>query len=125
MNWTDAGYHERKKFILSRDAWGRAKYVVRRFYHEKYLHLAVLALIYCGVSTLQYREELAHEREQSAAKIAAAEYRAKSAEEYSRAEPIYFVVPANDVQEYRLRMRDIRNAANDQIEHGKAARIAK
>jgi len=119
---TDHAHKIRQHYIHSRDLFGKAKYEVRQWWHglerNSIYALLLLIIIYLFASNLEYKEIAAREgerAEQATQKLAIAE-------QYKRSEPVLFVLPANDLGQYRQRLRDVRNVANDQIEHSKAAK---
>lgn len=114
---TDHAQDIRKGFILRRDPLGRAKNIVRRWWHGKQIHALLIVILYLFASAMDYRDQAEQER----IKAERAEQELAIARQYKRAEPVIFVLPANDVGEYEQGLRRVLNAANDQIVHSKAA----
>lgn len=120
---TDYGKPERDKYIFVRSKSGIGENLgrVTLWWHglerNSIYALMALTILFLFASNMDYRDQLnaqasrAEQREQELA----------IASQYKRSEPVVFVLPANDLDQYRQRLRDVRNVANDQLEFAKSA----
>lgn len=119
MNFlNDPAHLDRQRFILSRDRYGMARYVLRRWWHDRYLHVALVVMLYLFASTIAYREEV----EQANERADKAEIRAVDLQQFQRADSVTFVIEAQSLDELDRKYRAVRNASNDALIHSAAAR---
>lgn len=117
---TDHAHKERERFIFTR-SHGIAAYRIRKWHDyakENCLYaLLILLCLYLLAGYLDYRDQAMI----SGAENVELKQKLAIAEQYKRSEPVIFVLPANDLDEYELGLRRVLNAANDGIIHAKAA----
>lgn len=105
-------------YKISTNSLGHIRLIAKRWHDNFVFHLMALAIIFLTASSWEYKELAEQER----AKAERAERRMRIADQYKRSEAVIFVLPANDIDEYKERLRSIRNAANDEIIHAQASK---